>query len=42
VSLSGMGVWTGRYATLVVEGNQATNSSAATGASVAEWAVVGM
>jgi len=40
VSLSGQGVWTGRYATLVVEGNLGDETGDALGASVAEWAVV--
>ena len=34
-------VWSGRFATLVVLGNQADNASNATGASVAEWAIIG-
>lgn len=33
-------VWTGRYATLLVSGNQGDESSSAPGASVAEWAVI--
>lgn len=40
VSLADMGVWTGRYATLLVAGNQGDESSSAPGASVAEWAVI--
>ena len=33
-------VWSGRFATLVVEGNQATPGDNGTGATVAEWAIV--
>lgn len=33
-------VWTGRYATLLITGNQGDDSESAQGASVAEWAVV--
>lgn len=39
MSVADMDVWTGRYATLVVEGNQGQSSSGP-GATVAEWAVV--
>ena len=34
-------VWSGRYATLVIEGNQSSNATNSTGATVAEWAIVG-
>lgn len=34
-------VWSGGYATLVVQGNQASNATNSTGATVAEWAIVG-
>ncbi|PGH30392.1 hypothetical protein GX50_06828 [[Emmonsia] crescens] len=37
---SGREVWTGRYATLLVVGNQGDDSDSAPGASVAEWAVI--
>ena len=40
VSLADMGVRTGRYATLLVAGNQGDESISAPGASVAEWAVI--
>ena len=33
-------VWSGRYATLQILGNQASNLTNATGASVAEWAII--
>ena len=36
----GDGVWSGRYATLTVEGNMGDRAANATGASVAEWAIV--
>ncbi len=35
------GVWSGRYATLVISGNQGDLASNATGATVAEWAIIG-
>ncbi|KAL9101605.1 MAG: hypothetical protein Q9163_003144 [Psora crenata] len=34
-------LYSGRYATLQIFGNQATNMTNATGASVAEWAIIG-
>ncbi|MCJ1477712.1 hypothetical protein MMC13_006385 [Lambiella insularis] len=37
----GEGLWSGRFATLVVQGNQGDPRENATGASVAEWAIVG-
>ncbi|RJE22513.1 acid trehalase [Aspergillus sclerotialis] len=40
IDLTGKNVWTGRYATLLVTGNQGDMSRSAPGASVAEWAVL--
>ena len=40
INLAGKDVWTGRYATLQVTGNQGDKSRSAPGASVAEWAVL--
>jgi len=40
VSLS-PAVWSGKYATLKIQGNQATNLTNSTGATVAEWAILG-
>lgn len=37
----GEGVWSGRFATLMVKGNQASGATNSTGATVAEWAIVG-
>ncbi len=34
-------VWSGAYATLMIQGNQATNLTNSTGATVAEWAILG-
>ena len=34
-------VWSGGYATLEIQGNQASNATNSTGATVAEWAIVG-
>lgn len=34
-------VYSGSYATLVIQGNQATNLTNSTGATVAEWAIIG-
>ena len=34
-------IWTGNYATLEIYGNQASNLTNSTGATVAEWAVIG-
>jgi len=34
-------VWSGKFATLVIQGNQASNLTNSTGATVAEWAIVG-
>ena len=34
-------VWSGSYATLIIQGNQASEATNATGATVAEWAIVG-
>ena len=33
-------VYSGRYATLIIQGNQASNATNATGATVAEWAII--
>ena len=33
-------IYSGKYATLVIQGNQADNRSNATGATVAEWAII--
>lgn len=40
ISLADKEVWSGRYATLLMTGNQGDDSSSAPGASVAEWAVL--
>lgn len=34
-------VWSGDYATLSIQGNQASSATNSTGATVAEWAIVG-
>lgn len=34
-------VYSGSYATLIIQGNQATNLTNSTGATVAEWAIIG-
>ena len=34
-------VWSGNYATLEIQGNQASNLTNSTGATVAEWAIIG-
>ena len=34
-------VWSGSYATLEIQGNQASNLTNSTGATVAEWAIIG-
>ena len=34
-------VWSGTYATLMIQGNQASNVTNSTGATVAEWAIIG-
>lgn len=34
-------VWSGNYATLMIQGNQASKATNGTGATVAEWAIVG-
>ena len=34
-------VWSGSYATLLIQGNQASNATNSTGATVAEWAILG-
>lgn len=34
-------VWSGGYATLEIQGNQASNATNSTGATVAEWAILG-
>lgn len=34
-------VWSGNYATLMIEGNQASSETNSTGATVAEWAIIG-
>lgn len=36
----GEGVWSGDYATLAITGNQASEETNSTGATVAEWAIV--
>ena len=33
-------MWSGRYATLTIQGNQASNMTNSTGATVAEWAII--
>ena len=34
-------VWSGSYATLEIQGNQVSNATNSTGATVAEWAILG-
>lgn len=34
-------VYSGSYATLMIQGSQANNATNATGATVAEWAIIG-
>ena len=34
-------VWSGDYATLSIHGNQASDATNSTGATVAEWAIIG-
>jgi len=38
----GSGVWSGRFATLRVQGSRADGAENATGCTVAEWGVLGM
>lgn len=33
-------IYSGRYATLIIQGNQASNATNSTGATVAEWAII--